>query len=161
MQNEQNSKNADFEEKLAVGTAAEDFVYEWLKQNYGLVQDTRFQTRDKGVGPRLSGKEKSIILPDFIIYDKFNGKWAVDVKSKTSVYTIDGAKYFTVDDYKFDDYMKCVEIMELSGLLLIFKFDNDLYVYKHNEKRAYKHWFNNVHGNGAYLFEYDRKKIRR
>jgi hypothetical protein len=149
-----------FEEALAKGTEAEDFVYEWLKQNYSYVQDSRYQTRDKGTGPRLEGKEKSVILPDFIIYDKFRGAHAVDVKSKTSVYTIDGGRYFTVDDYKFDNYIKCVELMRLDGLILIFKFENDLYFYTEKD-RGRKHWFANVHGNGSYLFEFDKKRIRR
>jgi hypothetical protein len=154
------SSEAEFEVLLATGTEAEDFVYSWLKQNYSYVQDTRYQTREKGTGPRLEGKERSVILPDFIIYDKFKGKWALDVKSKTSVYTISGGRYFTVDDYKYDHYMKCVELMGLDGLMLVFKFEGDLYFYTHKD-RGIKHQFANTYGNGAYLFEYDKKRIRR
>ena len=150
----------NFESALAIGTAAEDAVYEWLKQNYSYVQDTRYQTRDKGTGPRLCGKEKSVILPDFIIYDKFRGKRAIDVKYKTSAYKINGGRHFTVDDYKFDNYMKCVELMGLDGLIIIFKFENDMYFYDHTD-RGPLHRFANTYGNGAYLFELDSKRIRR
>ena len=88
MQIEQDTKDEKFEKALAVGTAAEDYVYDWLKKNYSYVQDNRYQTREKGTGPRLQGKERSVILPDFVIYDKFRGAHAVDVKLKTSAYKI-------------------------------------------------------------------------
>lgn len=152
--------NEEFEAALAVGIEAEDFVYEWLKQNYSYVQDTRYQTREKGTGPRLEGKEKSVILPDFIIYDKFRGNWAIDVKKKSAAYIIDGGRYFTVDDYKFNDYMKAASLMKLDGLMIIFRFEGDMYFYTHEDKGR-KHQFINSHGNYAYLFEYDKKKVRR
>lgn len=150
----------EFEAALAVGVAAEDSVYEWLKHNYSYVQDTRYQTREKGTGPRLEGIERSVILPDFIVYDKFKGRWAIDVKKKSAAYIIDGARYFTVDDYKFDDYMKCVALMGLDGLMIVFKFEGDMYFYTHEDKGR-KHQFVNSYGRYAYLFEYSKKKIRR
>lgn len=153
-------KDNDFETTLAIGTAAEDSVYIWLKLNYSYVQDSRYQTREKGTGPRLSGKEKDVIMPDFFIYDKFNGTHAVDVKSKESVYKIDNALQFTVDDYKFEDYMKCVQLMKLDGLIIIFKFEGDMYFYTDKDKGK-KHHFGNNFGKGAYLFEFDKARIRR
>lgn len=149
----------EFQETLAIGTAGEDTVYEWLKANYSLVQDVRYQTHNKGTGPRLAGKEGSIILPDFVVYDKFKGCFSVDVKVKTSVYKINGKKYFTVDDYKFRDYLKCNEIMNLDYLMLIFIIENRFHLYTDTEHKG-THIFNNNYGKAAYLFEYDKSKVR-
>jgi hypothetical protein len=161
MQTEQDIKNERFETNLAVGTEAEDYVYEWLKKNYSYVQDNRYQTREKGTGPRLQGKEKSVILPDFVIYDKFVGAHAIDVKLKTAAYKMGNSRYFTVDDHKFNDYMKCVQLMRLVGLIIIFKFENSLFLYTDKDERRKHYWDNTTFGKCSYLFEYDKKKIRR
>lgn len=150
----------DFEKSLAVGTAAEDLVYDWLKTNYAFVQDARYQTRDKkGKGPRLEGLGGSVILPDFIVYDAFKGKLAMDVKYKSSVYPINGKKYFTVDDYKFKDYLRCVQLMNLDDIVFLFVFEGRFYLYKSSEHQG-THRFDNTYGKCAYLFEYDKSKIR-
>jgi len=149
----------DFEKSLAIGTKAEDKVYVWLKQTYAYVQDMRYQTRDKGTGPRLEGAAGSIILPDFAVYDRFRGKRLLDVKAKSSVYTISGKSYFTVDDYKFQDYLKCVELMNLDGLLLLFVYGDKFYIYDAEDHKGI-HKFDNNYGKSAYLFEYDKDKIR-
>lgn len=149
----------DFEKSLAVGTAAEDIVYEWLKTNYAFVQDARYQTRDKGKGPRLEGLGGSIVIPDFIVYDAYKGKMAIDVKFKTSVYPINGKKYFTVDDYKFRDYLRCTQLMNLDGMLFLFVHDNKFFVYNSDENEGI-HRFDNTFGKGAFLFEYDTSKVK-
>ncbi len=148
-----------FEKTLAIGTKAEDRVYVWLKQTYSYVQDMRYQTRDKNAGPRLEGAGGSIILPDFAVYDRFRGKKAIDVKHKSSVYTIMGKKYFTVDGYKFRDYLRAVELMNLDGLLLLFVY-GDEYIYEGTEHSG-TYRFDNTYGKEAYLFEYDKRNIRR
>ena len=48
----------------------------------------RYQTHDKGTGPRLEGTSGSVILPDFAFYDKFKGKCLLDVKHKTKNYIL-------------------------------------------------------------------------
>jgi len=154
------SDKETFEAALEVGTKAEDIVYAWLKSIYSYVQDTRYQTRKEGTGPRLEGTSGSVILPDFIIYDRFKGKHAVDVKAKTSAYFIEGGRYFTVDSYKFDHYMKTVELMGLDGLYIIFVFEDELYLYTH-EDMVRRHSFANSYGKVACLFDYDKTKIRR
>lgn len=152
--------DVDFEKNLAAGTKAEDEVYAWLKSTYGFVQDMRFQTREKGTGPRLEGMGGSIILPDFAVYDGFRGKKLLDVKAKSSVYKINGKDYFTVDDYKFRDYLRCVDLMKLEGLLLLFVFNQKFYIYEAEENKG-THTFDNNYGKQAILFEYDKSKIRR
>ena len=60
----------NFQEKLEMGTAGEDIVYPWLKQNNSLVQDMRYQKHEKGTGPRLEGTDGNVVLPDFGVWNK-------------------------------------------------------------------------------------------
>jgi hypothetical protein len=119
----------------------------------------RYQTRDKNTGPRLEGMGGSVILPDFAVYDRFRGKHLLDIKAKSSVYTISGKSYFTVDDYKLHDYLRCVYLMNMDGLLLLFVYGDKFYIYDAKDNTG-QHQFNNHYGKKAYLFEYDRSKIR-
>lgn len=151
---------AEFENALNIGIAAENRIYYWLRNNYAYVQDTRYQRHEKGTGPRLEGQLGSLILPDFIVYDRFAGNIAIDVKHKTSVYPIDGKLYFTVDDYKLDDYLTAAQIMRLDSLCLIFYYKDEIYMYNAADVVG-RHRFNNSYGKHAYLFEYDRSKIRK
>ena len=154
--------DARFQETLARGIEAENYVYEWLKMNFGGVQDSRYQNvAGKNTGPRIEGLAGSVILPDFIVYDQYKGRFAVDVKDKSSVYPVDGKKYFTVDAYKFDHYRRCVQIMGLDYLVLIFRFEGKLYWYDCRDISPKKHTFGNVYGDSAYLFEFDESKIKR
>lgn len=142
----------EFEENLRLGTAAEDKVYSYLRMNYSCVQDIRYQKHEKGTGPRLEGSIGSLILPDFAFYDRYKGKGLIDVKYKAK-------PFFTVDDYKFRDYKECVGIMNLSVLLLVFVYENEMYFYDSTEATGPK-TFNNAYGKAAYVFNYDRSKIR-
>ena len=150
-----------FQENLAIGTVGEDVVYDWLKANNSLVQNTRAQVHTKNRGPRLEGTDGSVILPDFIVFNKnpSKGNFAVDVKVKSAIYPISGKMCFTVDENKFDDYMKCVALMHLDHLKLIFLFEDRLYVYTDKENIG-KKVFDNKYGGTSYLFEYDKSKIR-
>jgi len=151
----------DFVEKLKIGTEGEDTVYQWLKQNNSLVQDMRYQKHEKGSGPRLEGTEGKVVLPDFAVWNKslHKGNFAVDVKVKSDVYTINWKKCFTVDK-KFEDYRKCVEIMKLDFLSIIFVYEGSLYVYKDSDSCGI-HIYNNKYSTGnVYLFELDKSKIR-
>jgi hypothetical protein len=152
--------DAEFEATLAAGTAAEDRVYAWLKLRYSFVQDMRYQTHGKGTGPRLEGESGHVILPDFAIYDRFKGRKLIDVKAKTSVYPVNGKMYFTVDDYKFRDYLRCVELMNADDLMLIFVYDDKLYFYDSADHSG-TITFNNKYGKTAYLFEHDEARIKR
>lgn len=150
----------EFKETLAKGTVAEDRVYAWLKSTYAFVQDLRYQTHDKGTGPRLEGVSGHVILPDFAIYDRFKGRHLIDVKAKTSIYPFNGKMYFTVDDYKFRDYLRCVDLLNADGLMLVFVYNDKLYFYDSSEHSGVV-TFNNMYGKSAYLFEHDETKIKR
>jgi hypothetical protein len=152
--------DVDFERNLAAGTKAEDTVYAWLKMTYGYVQDMRYQTRDKGTGPRLEGQAGSVILPDFAVYDEFRGKKLLDVKLKNKVCRIDGKDYFAIDLYKFRDYLHCADLMRMDGLLLLFVYNQKFLIYDAADFKGI-HVFNNNFGNESVLFEYDKSKIRR
>lgn len=152
--------NTSFEETLARGTAGEDLVYTWLKQSHAYVQDMRYQTHAKGTGPRLDGLAGSVIMPDFVVYDRYKGKNAIDVKTKSAVYPVNGKLCFTVDDYKFRDYMQCVGLMNLDKLLFLFVYQGDFYIYESSEHIGL-YRFGNAYGKQAYLFEYNTAKIRR
>jgi len=156
------SKPDDFEEQLEIGTAGEDKILPWLERNNTFVQDMRYQRHGEKKGPRLKGLGGSLILPDFAVYNQFadKGNFAVDVKVKSAIYPIKGKMCFTVDDYKFDDYLRCVEIMKLDYLQLIFVYNDLFHVYKHDEVLPGKHYFGNAKGDYAYLFEYSNKKVR-
>lgn len=143
----------EFQGNLRIGTLAEDRVYAYLKLHYSFVQDLRYQTHDKKAGPRLEGTGGSVILPDLAFYDKFKGKKLLDVKHKTS-------PYFTVDDYKMRDYLRCVELLNADGLMFVFVYNDEMYFYDSSERTGPKE-FNNGYGKSAYIFEFDRTKIRK
>jgi hypothetical protein len=151
----------EFQEKLAIGTAGEDLVYPWLKKNNSLVIDFRYQRHEDRKGPRMEGREGSIILPDFAVWNKYpeKGNFAVDVKVKSSPFWLKGKLHFAVDDYKFDDYVRCVQVMNLDFLQLIFVNDGNLYVYRDSDNKG-RHYFGNSHGEYGYLFELDESKKR-
>lgn len=142
-----------FQENLKVGIFAEDKVYSYLQRNYSYVQDMRYQKHENGVGPRLRGMGGSIILPDFAFYDRYKGSGLIDVKYKTS-------SFFTVDDYKYRDYLECLNIMNLDTLMLVFVYNNQMYFYDSTDRGELK-TFNNDYGKAAYVFKYDRSKIRK
>jgi hypothetical protein len=143
----------EFQENLRLGTAAEDKVYSYLRMNYSFIQDMRYQKHEKGTGPRLEGTTGSLILPDFAFYDRYKGKGLLDVKYKAS-------KFFTVDDYKYRDYLECTGIMNLATLLLVFVYEDEMYFYDSNEATGPR-TFNNSYGKAAYVFEYNRSKIKK
>lgn len=142
-----------FQENLRIGTEAEDKVYAWLKLHYAFVQDMRYQKHNKGTGPRLEGAGGSIILPDFSYYDRYNGNYLLDVKYKTK-------NFFTVDDYKMDDYLRAAELQGMDGLKLVFVFENEMYFYDSSERLG-PIQFDNTYGKSAYKFEFDRSKIKK
>jgi hypothetical protein len=142
-----------FRENLRLGTAAEDKVYSYLRMNYSHVQDMRYQVHEKGTGPRLEGTSGSVILPDFAYYDKYKGKGLLDVKYKAS-------NFFTVDDYKYRDYLSCARLMNLETLILVFVYEDEMYFYDSREAAGPKA-FNNSYGKSAYVFNFDRSKIRK
>ncbi len=143
----------EFQENLRLGTAAEDKVYSYLRMNYSFVQDMRYQKHEKGTGPRLEGTTGSLILPDFAYYDRYKGKGLLDVKYKAS-------KFFTVDDYKYRDYLECAGIMNLVNLLLVFVYEDEMYFYNSSEATGPR-TFNNSYGKAAYIFEFDKSKIKK
>lgn len=149
----QNKQDRRFKENLRLGTKAEDKVYSYLRMNYSHVQDMRYQTHEKGTGPRLEGTSGSVILPDFAYYDKYKGKGLLDVKYKSS-------NYFTVDDYKYRDYLTSVELLNLEKLVLVFVYEDEMYFYDSSEATGPR-TFNNNYGKAAYVFDYDRSKIRK
>ena len=150
MQSEQDKR---FEENLRLGTVAEDKVYSYLRMNYSRVQDMRYQKHEKGTGPRLEGISGSLILPDFAYYDRYKGKGLIDVKYKTS-------NFFTVDDYKYRDYLECVGIMNLESLILVFVYEDEMYFYDSKEATGPRA-FNNSYGKSAYVFDFNRSKIKK
>lgn len=155
------SKDDRFQENLAIGIAGENTVYEYLIKHYGLVEDSRSQTHGEGSGPRMVGTEGKIIAPDFCVYNKPGspkGRFAVDVKVKTSLYPYTGKRCFTVDK-KFEDYKRIVQIKILDYLAIIFLYKNKMYMYKDSDCIGYEFISNNYgHGN-VYYFEFDEKKV--
>jgi hypothetical protein len=155
------TSDKEFQAKLAIGTEGEDKVYEWLKRNNSLVEDSRYQNHDKGHGPRLEGREGIVVLPDFVVYNKYpeKGNFAVDVKVKTSTYPVKGKQCFTVDK-KYEDYKRSVEIKKLDFLAIIIIYEGDLYFYKDSDCCGTT-VYNNQHSKGTvYLFELDESKKR-
>lgn len=155
------SSESEFAEKLEIGTAGEDLVYPWLVKHNSLVQDMRYQKHEKGSGPRLKGTEGSVVLPDFAVWNKNpdKGNFAVDVKVKTDIYPVNGRKCFTVDR-KYEDYRRCVQVMKLDFLMMLFIYDGRFYVYKDSDLFCTT-VYNNQYSNGTvYCFEYDKIKIR-
>lgn len=154
------ASDEEFLEALARGTEAEDKVYTYLRMNYSFVQDMRYQTHEKGSGPRLEGTSGSVILPDFQVIDRFKGRFLVDVKAKTRTYTLGNDKCFTVDDYKLEDYERCVKYLLSDKLVIIFVYDNKMYFYDSTDKLPQSIMFDNDYGKKAYLFKVDESKIR-
>jgi hypothetical protein len=150
-----------FQESLAIGIAGEDIVYDYLIEHYGLVEDNRSQVHGDGYGPRLQGTEGKVIQPDFCVYNKPGspkGRFAVDVKVKSSLYPYAGKKCFTVDK-KFEDYKRIVQIKMLDYLAIIFLYENKMFFYKDSDCIGYKFMSNDFgHGN-VYYFEFDEKKV--
>jgi hypothetical protein len=152
--------NDAFQKSLDLGIAGENKVYEYLKVTNSLVMNTRLHKHDDNIGPRMHGLAGSIVLPDFIVYNKFSdkGNFAVDVKVKKSIYPVNSKMCFTVDN-KFEDYLKVVQIMNLDYLALIFVFEDNLYFYKDSDLLGTT-TYNNAWSKGTvYLFEFDKAKI--
>jgi hypothetical protein len=149
----------NFQQQLEMGKEGEDIVYEYLSENNSLVEDNRSKNYLNNKGPRLIGTDGSLVLPDFVVYNKNpkKGNYAIDVKVKNSLYTINGKKCFTVDR-KFEDYKRVVQIRKLDFLAIIFMFEGRLYFYKDSDVfDTYN--FNNEYSKGpVYLFEYNRNK---
>lgn len=150
----------DFQKSIEIGTAAEDIVYSYLRNNNSFVQDIRRQTHEDFTGPRLKGTEGELVLPDFAVYNKNpnKGNFAVDVKFKSSVYTINGKKCFTVDN-KFEDYRLATQVLKLDFLMIVFMFKDRMYFYRESDYIGTT-IFKNQYGRGnVYLFEFDSKRI--
>ncbi len=149
-----------FEEKLKIGIAGEDIVYDYLVANNSFVEDLRNQKHDEHSGPKLKGTEGELVLPDFAVYNKNTnkGNFAVEVKVKNSLYTYLGCKCFTVDN-KYSQYCRAVEVKKLDSLKIIFIYNDRLYLYNGAEYHSTT-IFDNKYGKGlVYLFEHDEKKI--
>lgn len=156
------SSDEKFRASLVLGEIAEEAVLAYLLNNNSLVQDMRKQAHEDNKGPRLRGTEGEIVLPDFSAYNKnpAKGKFAIDAKYKNSVYTVNGVKCFTVDD-KYEDYKLATQILGLDFLMMAFMFEDRLYFYKDVECIGVTQFSPNGYGNGkAYLFEYNKSKIR-
>jgi hypothetical protein len=151
----------DFEKNLAMGVAGEDSVYQYLITYNGLVEDSRSQVHGEGAGPRMIGTEGKIIQPDFCVYNKPGspkGRFAVDVKVKSSIYPYKGLRCFTVDK-KFEDYKKIIQIKKLDYLAIVFIFENKMYFYKDSDCIG-SEFISNKFGHGnVYYFEHDTTKI--
>jgi hypothetical protein len=154
------STDEKFQENLAIGIAGEDSVYEYLILNNGLVEDSRSQSHGDGAGPRLIGTEGKIISPDFCVYNKPGspkGRFAVDVKVKSSLYPFKDKKCFTVDK-KFEDYKRIVSLKCLDYLCIVFVYKNKMYFYKDSDVVGSKYITNEYGSGNVYYFEYDESK---
>ena len=156
------STDEDFQEKLAIGIAGENSVYEYLINNFGLVEDTRSQKHGEGCGPKLVGTEGRVTQPDFCVYNKPGspkGRFAVDAKVKTSLYYFKGKDCFSVDN-KFEDYKRIVQIKQLDYLLIAFVYNNKIFFYKDSDCIGSEFRSNEYTHGLVYYFEYDESKIR-
>lgn len=155
------SSNDNFEKQLEIGTIGEDLIHSYLISNNSYVQDLRKQKHENKFGPRLCGTEGTLTLPDFVVYNKNpeKGNFAVDVKVKSSVYTINDKLCFTVDS-KYEQYLRVKDIMKLDFLIISFVYENRNYFYRDSECIG-THIFKNKYSKGSvYLFEFDKSKIR-
>ena len=121
----------------------------------------RQQKHGEFAGPRLCGTEGKVVLPDFLVYNKnpSKGTFAVDVKSKNSIYTINGKKCFTVDD-KYEDYKKAAQIKRLDYLAIIFVYEDRMYMYKESDCKGMHQYTPGAYGNGrVYYFEFDKSTM--
>jgi len=153
--------NESFQEQLEMGTSAENIAYDYLKSKNSFVEDLRQQKHGEFAGPCLCGTEGKVILPDFIVYNKIpsKGTYAVDVKSKNSVYFINGMKCFTVDD-KYAQYKRATELKRLDHLAIIFFLEGRMYMYKDSDCKGMHQYTPSSYGNGrVYYFEFDKSKI--
>jgi len=150
----------EFQKALDLGIAGENKVYEYLKSTNSLVMNTRLHKHDEKIGPRMHGLAGSVVLPDFVVYNKFEdkGNFAVDVKVKKSIYPIGNKLCFTVDN-KFEDYVRAVQIMKLDYLALIFVFEDNLYFYKDSDLIGTTVYGNKWSNGTVYLFEHNKAKI--
>lgn len=149
-----------FQEKLAMGIAGEDIVYPWLKRNNSLVQDMRYQKHEKGSGPRLEGTEGKIVLPDFGVWNKseLKGNFLVDVKVKKDIYPVNGKMCFTVDR-KYEEYLRCVQVMKMDYLMLVFVYNDRMHVYKDSDLTCVTTFKNQYSNGNVYCFEYDKTRV--
>jgi hypothetical protein len=153
--------DTQFQEKLEMGIDAENIAYLYLKANNSYVEDLRQQIHGKFSGPRLRGTEGCVVLPDFVVYNKnpSKGTYAVDVKSKNSIYTINGKKCFTIDS-KYEDYKKAAQIKRLDYLAILFVYEGRMYLYKDTDCAGKHQYAANSYGNGSvYYFEFDSSKM--
>lgn len=154
------STEEEFQSSLALGLAAEEIVYGYLKSNNSYVQDMRKQTHEDNRGPRLSGTEGELVLPDFGVTNKDpkKGNFLIDAKFKNSVYTINGVKCFTVDR-KYEQYKRVVQVLRYEYLVMAFVFDDRMYFYRDTECSGNHRYTPNQYGDGlVYLFPFDGKK---
>jgi len=150
-----------FEEKLEMGIDAENIAYQYLIKNNSFVEDLRQQKHGEFAGPALRGTEGKVVLPDFLVYNKNpeKGTYALDVKSKKKLYSINGKQCFTVDD-KFEQYKKAAQIKRMDYLAILFFLDGRMYLYKDTDCAGTHQYPPNPHGNGfVYYFEFDKSKM--
>jgi ribA/ribD-fused uncharacterized protein len=152
--------NQNWINSLGKGTVAEDKVLPWLKSVYNYVVDFRYQKHDENKGPSLEGTSGRVVLPDFYVLSKFEGRILIDVKSKDSIYPINGKQYFTVDDYRLHAYKKAVELLGADKLQLVFVYRDEKYFYDGDDHSG-TYTFNNGYGYAAYIYEHNRAKIRK
>jgi hypothetical protein len=146
-----------FEEKLELGIKGEDIAYSYLIRKYSQVGDLRNQRHEVAGGPRLLGTEGTTILPDFSVYSKYNGAFAVDVKVKTSLYPVKGKRCFTVDN-KYEHYKRAVQIMRLDYLAMIFIYEGRMYFYKDSDLFDKTNFDMQQSTGWVYCFEFDKDK---
>ena len=151
--------SVNFEKNLEMGTYGEDIIYPWLVSRNSFVQDMRHQKHVGKGGPRLKGTEDNIALPDFAVYNKspIKGNFAVEVKTKSSTYSVNGVQCFSVDE-KFEDYKRCVQILKLDYLMMIFIYKNKIYSYRDSETLG-RHYFGTSFGEWGYIFAHDISKV--
>lgn len=146
---------------LEIGTAGENVLYDYLVANNSYVEDQRHQKYDGHTGPRLKGTEGTLVLPDFVVYNKdpAKGCFAVDAKVKTSVYPVNGKMCFTVDK-KFEQYCRATAVKRLDFLMLVFIYKGRMYFYKDTDCIGTT-TFDNQYSTGlVYLFEFDERNMR-
>lgn len=155
-------KDTSFDEKLELGQQGEDQVYNYLITKYGYVEDTRKQRYEDNVGPRLRGTDGYLVLPDFVVYDTRPGgaKFAVDVKVKNSIYTVNNRNCFTVD-YKYEHYKRVAEVKGLDFVAIIFVYKGTMFFYRDSDCIGTTTFENQYSRGDVYLFEYSKENILR
>lgn len=152
------TSDEEFRESLEMGVQAENIAYSYLIRKYSYVQDLRQQKHGEFSGPCLRGTEGRLVLPDFSVYTKFDGAFAIDVKAKNSLYSFKGLNCFTVDS-KFNDYRRAVQILKLDYLAFIFFYKDRMHLYRDSDCIG-SQILSNSYGTGpVYYFEYDKKRI--